>query len=273
VYVADTWNYRVQVFTAQGEYLTSWGQRGEFGASAQMQPVDGFWGPRAIAVDSEERVYVADTGNKRIRVYDSNGQYIRDIGSAGSAIGQLDEPSGIVVGQNNLLYVADYWNRRISVFTLDGLPATQFLGSDGQATNTFKVRGWLDDQGNRPYMALDTARNEIYVTDPDAGRVMVFDTLGSCVGSFGQLGHENLDLTQFTSIGGVATDSQGNVYVADAAAGRILRFSPFEPPVAQPPADQSSQNQVQIGAPESTSQVVAPVGAEVTPESTPEAAG
>ena len=158
--MADTWNYRVQVFTAQGKFLKSWGQRGEFGASAQTEPFDGFWGPRGIAVDSQENVYVADTGNKRIRVYMPVGQYFRDIGSGGSGIGQLDEPSSVTIGPNNLLYVTDYWNKRISVFTLDGLACDSIPAFGWQATNTFKVRGWLDDQGNRPYMALDAARNE-----------------------------------------------------------------------------------------------------------------
>jgi DNA-binding beta-propeller fold protein YncE len=74
IFVADTWNYRVQKFTAQGEYVTSWGQRGEYGAAAQAEPTDGFWGPRAIAVDNQGQVYVADTGNKRIRVYTSVGR-------------------------------------------------------------------------------------------------------------------------------------------------------------------------------------------------------
>ena len=69
---------------------------------------------------------------------------------------------------------------------------------------------------------------------------MVFDTLTAIVWVHSvRLGHENLDLTQLSSVGGIATDSQGNVYVADADAGRILRFAPFEPPVVQPPADQS----------------------------------
>lgn len=264
VYVADTWNYRVQVFTPDGEYIGGWGQRGEFGSNAQMQPVDALWGPRAIAVDNQNRVYVSDTGNKRIRVYTSDGQYLRDIGSGGSGVGQLDEPSGLAISSDNLLYVADTWNRRVSVFTLDGLPANNYLTSEGQPTNSFKVRGWIDDLGNRPYLALDTQRNLLYVTDPDAGRVMVFDTNGSCVGSFGQLGHENLDLTQFSSIGGVLSDSQGNVYVADSGAGRILRFPPFERPVPQPQSDQSGQ-----AAPaEVTSEVVSPLDGEATPEVT-----
>lgn len=274
VYVSDTWNYRIQVFTPDGKFLNSWGQRGEFGNNAQAEPVDGFWGPRGIAVDSQENVYVADTGNKRIRVYTSTGQYLRDIGSAGSEIGQLDEPSSVTISPDGILYVTDYWNKRISVFTLDGLPLTTFTGTDGLAVNSFKVRGWLEDQGNRPYAALDAARKLMYITDPDAGRILVYGTDGNCVGSFGELNRETTGLNagQFNSVGGITLDSAGNVYIADAGTGRILRFAPFPIPVALPVENQQSEIVAPIGGDgaEVTAEVVVPDvnPIEITPEVT-----
>ncbi len=275
IYVSDTWNYRIQVFTPDGKFLNSWGQRGEFGNNAQADPVDGFWGPRGIAVDSNENVYVADTGNKRVRVYTSTGQYVRDIGSAGSENGQLDEPSSVTISTDGLLYVTDYWNKRISVFSLDGLPMTTFTGTDGIPVNSFKVRGWLEDQGNRPYLAIDPERNLIYITDPDAGRVLVYGTDGNCVGSFGELNREINGLSggQFNSVGGVTLDSAGNVYVADSGTGRILRFAPFPMPVAAPPVgDQQSDVIVPDtgNSVEATSEVIMPDNSviEMTPEVT-----
>ena len=175
----------------------------------QTEPVDGFWGPRDVAVDGQGHVYVADTGNKRVRVYSANGDFIMDIGSAGSELGQLDEPVGLAVDTDNQrLYVADTWNQRVSVFGLDGSPLF-----------TFKVRGWYEDQGNRPYMAIDQARNLLYVTDPDAGRVLVYDLQGNCVGSFGQPSDTVTDNSQFKTVGGIATDAEGNVYVDDSGGG------------------------------------------------------
>ncbi len=275
VYVADTWNYRVQVFTPEGEYITSWGQRGEYGQEARPEPFDGFWGPRAVALDNQEQVYVADTGNKRIRVYTSAGQYVRDIGSGGSGVGQLDEPSGVMIGADNLLYVADTWNRRISVFSLDGSPAMNYTNREGQMVNHFRVRGWTEDLGNRPYLSIDNGRGLIYVTDPDAGRILVYDTAGNCVGSFGQLNREGPGLNQFSSIGGVAVDGEGSVYAADAVVGRILRFAgfPLVAPAQQPaglvpgPAEMT----VELVFPdmELTVEVTPEFLIEQTPESTP----
>ncbi|HEX2907261.1 MAG TPA: 6-bladed beta-propeller, partial [Phototrophicaceae bacterium] len=257
IYVADTWNYRIQKFTQQGEYVTSWGQRGEYGAAAQAEPNDGLWGPRAVAVDGQGRVYVADTGNKRVRVYNSDGQYLYDIGSGGSGNGQLDEPAGLTISASGQLYVADTWNRRIAVFNLDGSPANIFANADGSFVNNFRVRGWSEDLGNRPYVAVDSARSQLYVTDPDAGRVLVYDVNGSCLGSFGQLNRETPGLSEFSSVGGIEVDAQGNVLVVDSGSGRVLQFAPFERP--QPPID--------------SGQILPEVTGEVTAEVTPEVTG
>jgi sugar lactone lactonase YvrE len=246
LYVADTWNYRIQRFGQDGSLLGGWGQPGQYGIEAQIEPVDGFWGPRDVAVDAAGNVYVADTGNKRVRVYSPDGVYIRDIGSGGSMEGQLDEPSGLAISPDERLYVADTWNKRVSVFALDGT-----------SLFNFPVRGWYEDQGNRPYLAIDGARNLLYVTDPNAGRVLVFDLQGNCVGSFGQPSDQAVDGSQFQVVGGITLDSQGNVYVADATAGRVLRFAPFLESAA---AANGQSEQVIVGE-----QIIAQ---EVTPELT-----
>ncbi len=220
LFIADTWNYRVQSVSAQGNPLTAWGQAGQFGITAQVEPVDGFWGPRDIEIDPQGLVYVSDTGNKRIRVYTPNGQYVRDISAGGSGPGQIDEPSGLAIHPDGRLFVADTWNRRISVFNI----------TDGSFVTSFPVLGWYEDLGNRPYLALDVARNLLYITDPDAARVLVYDTLGNCVGSFGQPGRASegaMDASQFDTLGGIAVDAVGNVYITDSRANRVMRFAPF----------------------------------------------
>ena len=255
LYVADTWNYLIREFAPDGSQVTRWGEPNQAGAEAQTDPVDGFWGPRDVAVDQQGHVYVADTGNKRVRVYDGNGQFLYDIGSAGSGLGQLDEPSGLAIdNDNNRLYVADTWNRRISVFDLTGTPLF-----------TFSVRGWYEDLGNRPYLAIDQARNLLYVTDPDAGRVLVFDLAGNCVGSFGQPADAVTDASQFQTVGGIATDAEGNVYVVDAGAGRVLKFAPFVDAV-MPDTQEDLSGEV---IPQDQFEITP----EVTPEATVEAVG
>lgn len=250
LYVVDTWNHRIQRFDSEQNWIMSWGTEGLFGIDTAPQgaptfPQDGFYGPRDI-VFHNGALYVADTGNNRIRVYDADGGYLTDIGSSGTANGQLLEPSSLAIDPDtNMLYIAEWNNRRISVFRTDGTFVT-----------TIPFPGWRQPSGNRAYMAIDPARNMLYVTDPDVGRIIVFDTNGSCLGSFGQLSSDAPSAVQFLAIGGITVDSDGFVYIGDATTGQIIKVPPFpRPPIFE-------------AQPEVTEEVTP----EVTPELTEEAA-
>jgi len=104
VYVTDTWNHRIQVFTPDGSFVRMWSEW-------QVEGVlDNFWGPRGIAVDAEGHVLVTDTGKQRVVVFDSQGNYITQFGGRGMAVGQLDEPVGIAIDSSGKVYIADTWN-------------------------------------------------------------------------------------------------------------------------------------------------------------------
>ena len=223
--VVDTWNYRIQQIDAAGAPVIQWGQAGTFGFDAPSLPTDGFWGPRDIAIDRGGRIYISDTGNKRIRVYaleDGGAVHQFDIGQGGSGAGELDEPSGLAIHSDGRLFVADTWNRRIAVFDADG----------GHLDN-FRVRGWYDETFNRPYLALDETRDFLYISDPDSNRVLVYHPTGDCIGSFGE---EGAGTGQFEGIGGIAVDAEGFVYVGDSTANRIYKFPPFPLP-AEPASE------------------------------------
>lgn len=221
IVVVDTWNYQVRVFDHDLRQTARWGQALTVGINAPADPPDGFWGPREVAIGpSDGLIYIADTGNKRIRVYTPQGEWVRDIGRGGSGEGQIDEPTGIVVHPDGRVFIAETWNRRIGVFAADGTFIT-----------TYPVRAWYDDFGNRPYVALDVARDYLYVTDPDGGRVLVYSASdGACIGAFGRLNREFPNTAEFSTIGGIDTDAEGNVYVVDLAQGRVLKFPPFPTP-------------------------------------------
>ncbi len=111
--------------------------------------LDSFWGPRGIAVDSQNRVYVTDTGKQRVVVFDNLGNYITQFGSRGMVVGQLDEPVGIAVDAEGKVYVADTWNNRVQVFSPneDGTIFTSVL--------TWDVDAWTTDSlDNKPFLAL-----------------------------------------------------------------------------------------------------------------------
>ncbi len=78
VYVADTWNHRIQVFSPDGQFLRMWASFDIAGT------VDGFWGPRGIAVDKDNHVYVTDTGKQRVVIFDAEGNYLNQFGGLGA---------------------------------------------------------------------------------------------------------------------------------------------------------------------------------------------
>jgi len=241
VYVADTWNHRVQVFSSTGEPIRTWGTFGRVdpGVPTSATVPDSFYGPRDIAVDDKGRVYVADTGNKRVRVYTTDGQFQYDIGNEGTQAGQMYEPVGLTINnRTEELFVANTWNKRIDVFTLGGMHL-----------RSWTIQGWYattptSDSGNRPYITLDDTGMYLMVTDPDAGRVLVYDTLGNPVLTFGRLGVAPFETgSEFGALGGLTITPDGKLYLVDAAGARVLRFNLTALPglarTINPPAESS----------------------------------
>ena len=94
VYVSDTWNHRVQKFTADGRFLLQWD-----GSALPGDRSEKLWGPRGIVAGPDGRVYLTDTGNKRILVFDTSGRFLLQFDTEGD--GHLDEPVGIALFFHN----------------------------------------------------------------------------------------------------------------------------------------------------------------------------
>lgn len=219
LFVADTWNHRIQVFNSAGEAVRTWGQFENVAPGAALNPTS-FYGPRDVKLDAQGNVYVADTGNSRIRVYDSQGNWLRDMSAAEGQPGALREPVGLAVDNAvGELYIASTWNNKIVVYSLTG----QYL-------REWQVATWAGssaerDTGHRPYITLDRTNRYVFVTDPDVGRVVVYDKVGNPVVSFGKLVTENFNGNSFGILAGVTVDPvTGALYLVDAGSSRILRF-------------------------------------------------
>ncbi|HEX7434969.1 MAG TPA: NHL repeat-containing protein [Anaerolineaceae bacterium] len=210
VFVADTWNNRIQKFTADGKFVTMWGYFG------QAEKPDAFWGPRGLAFDSQGHLYVTDTGNKRVAVFDENGIAITQFGSGGADPGQFDEPVGIAIDKEGKVYVADTWNQRVQVLAPDS------TGKIFTQVTSWNIEGWYGQSiENKPYIAMDN-QGHVFVTDPEAFRVLEFKSNGDFMHTWGDYGADQNGIGQAS---GVAVDAAGNVWLSDSVNNHLLRFT------------------------------------------------
>jgi uncharacterized protein (TIGR03663 family) len=210
VFVTDTWNHRIQKFTANGQFIMMWGYFGQDGSP------DAFYGPRGIAIGSNGRVYVTDTGNKRVVVFDLNGNYITQFGSYGTELGQLDEPVGIALDADGNVYVADTWNQRVEVFEPDE-SATFYM-----AVTSWPIQSWTSTSiEDKPFLTVDP-EGRVFVSDSEQFRVLEFSSEGTYLRSWGGYSPSS---DGFGSPMGLAFDAAGHIWVADAGNNDILRFT------------------------------------------------
>jgi len=253
VYVTDTFNHRIQRFSATGEFQTKWGYRGRGTAEAMDYP-------RGVAVDPQDgSVWLNNTRSANIKHYGTDGGGLGSFGSQGLLPSQFFFSRGIHAGDDGLLYVADSGNLRIKVITKTGslvwsapcgAPAVgkNFLllgctsvdrDADGNlyaaaptedVVYKFSPTGSLlarfGGEGSGPGQ-LDGAYgvairgDRMYVSEMHNNRISVFTLDGGFVGSFGSAGAEH---GQFRRPTAIAFDAQGRLYVSDTSNERVEVF-------------------------------------------------
>ena len=120
LYLVDSGNHRVQIFTGNGGFL---GKFGTFGADDGELNMP--WG---ITLDRNQNVYLADWRNDRIQKFNRDGQFLAKFGASGNMAGQFNRPTGVAVDADGDIYVADYQNHRVQVFTPEFRYVTEFIG-------------------------------------------------------------------------------------------------------------------------------------------------
>ncbi len=108
LYVADSCNHRIQIYSSDGKLLRSHGRAGT--APGELSY------PYDICVDKEGRQYVCEFGNSRIQVFDASDRPIEIIGGPGGEPGQFSNPWGVALDSAGNLYVADSQNHRVQKF-------------------------------------------------------------------------------------------------------------------------------------------------------------
>jgi hypothetical protein len=143
----------------------------EFGFTGDGE--GGFESPRDVTI-TDDRIFVLDSSQDRVQIFDHSLNFISQFGSTGSGDGEFNSPTHIVSNSTHVL-VLDQSNYRVQIFDLNGTYKAQFgeyYHSDGEI-GQFSTLGGLE--------ITDT---NIYVTDFIWGRVHIFDLAGNPVGDF-----------------------------------------------------------------------------------------
>jgi len=200
IYVADTGNSRIQKFTNNGEFLSSFGTHGiEDGE---------FQSPVGIAV-YENNIYVVDDKLNNIQKFDSDGNFILKWGGLGVEDGQFNKPKGVTIDSSGIVYVTDSKNYKIKTFTSDG----EFLAS-------FGIYGSTDGKLKIP-VDIAVYGDFIYVSDHGNHKIEKYSLDGTYLESFDyRFGGYSI------RPGGLTVDLDGNVYFVDSTMYRVVKMSP-----------------------------------------------
>ena len=148
-------NDRIQVFSPEGKWLRQWGGHGY--EPGQMLR------PRAIAMDAQERIFVADSCNHRIQIFDKHGKVLGIWGQQGEAPGDLGYPYDLAFDPEGMLYVCEYGNSRVQKFT-----------PDGKSLGVWGGPGRKHGELNNPWALTVDSQGYVSVIDSNNHRVQRF---------------------------------------------------------------------------------------------------
>ncbi len=236
LYVADSFNHTVRKITPGGAVTTVAGKAGVAGSADGTGSSARFAYPSAIAIDSADTLYVADSWNHTIRVISPAGVVQTLAGLAGargsvdgaSSVARFDFPEGVAVDAAGVVYVSDSGNHTIRRIGLGGAVST-LAGLADEA-------GSVDGTGaaarfDHPFgIAVDSAGN-LYVADHGNHTIRTISAAGVVVtiaGTAGTAGDTdgNGAAARFKLPKGLAIDAAGNLFVTDFGNHTVRAVAP-----------------------------------------------
>ncbi|HEY3707648.1 MAG TPA: SMP-30/gluconolactonase/LRE family protein [Terracidiphilus sp.] len=166
VYDADTFKLLRKIGTGgKNHFLTT---PGDFGA------------PQGVAVDTDGNVYVTDTLNNRVEIFDADGNFISTFGKAGDGPGTFARPKGIAVDSDGHIWVADEMQDRLQVFNREGQLLTFIGQGHGELPGQFKALVGV---------AVDK-KNRVFTSEQYPGRVQMFQYVSETEAAAEKTKHE-----------------------------------------------------------------------------------
>jgi uncharacterized protein (TIGR03437 family) len=235
VYIADSANNRIRkvsggiITTVAGDGTAAFSGDGGSAGVARLNV------PTGVALDTSGNLYVADFGNNRIRMI--SGGTITTVAGTGSysfsgdggpaVLATFQRPEGVALDSAGNLYVADVYNNRIrkvsngNITTVAGNGTAAWSGDGGPATSaSLQNPRALTVAGNGDLYIADSAN---FVVRKVSGETITTVAGNGYGGFLGDGGPATLATLSYPS--GVASDSAGNLYIADYYRGRIRKVS------------------------------------------------
>lgn len=188
--------------------------------------------PLGVAFGVDDRIYVSDSGNNRVCVFASDGEFLFEFGEFGVLKpapgidstweeGRFNFPVGIDCDEEGNVYVADFRNDQIQVFDPEGVFLRSFPDPFEQTGKGSSGYG-----GGLAVTDVFAQDGKVYATDQY--QIFVFDTEGNVLLQFGRPGTEAGDLDHPN---GVTAGEDGTIYVSDSNHNRITAFDSEGEPI------------------------------------------
>ncbi len=258
IWVADTYNNRLEEFNEKGEFLKALGSSGT--GNGQFKQ------PKSLAFNAAGDIWVADSTNNRLQEFNEKGEFLRAVGSTGTGNGQFKDPEHLAIDAKGDVWVADTGNGRVQELNekgeflkvakpagLGGIEPTgiavgpggnvwvtdyahdrvaEIDGSGETLIRQFGTAGTGNGQLEGPDAVAVDAAGYAWVIDSDNDRVEEFDQAGNYVAQFGGEG-EGAGKFEFGTTTGIAVDAKGDIWVTDPENSRIEKWiapaTPFDP--------------------------------------------
>lgn len=164
----------------------------------------------------ENKIFVTDSGNGLVQVFDSDGRSLRSFSVKRPEkrdLSLLSYPVGIAVDDSGKIFISDIRSKNLLLFDLEGKYLDVFSSKLARTKKALV----------KP-LALTCANGKLYVTDVGQGEqaVEVFNVHGELLFKFGRPG---IDKGEFSYPNGIAVDKDGKIFVADSNNGRIQVFN------------------------------------------------
>lgn len=252
LYIADAGNNRIRKVSATTGIITTIagaGSLGDSGFSGDGGPATAakLNTPSGVALDAQENIYIADTGNGRIRKVDTNGVISTVagkgngfvLGDGGPAVNaELANPSDVAVDSQRNIFIADVGNHSIRKVNAAGTISTVARGSFGYCAPSPAPAGSADI-GVATGLSVDGAGN-LYIANQSANCVQVLETnntISTLAGGGTVLRAEGVAATTAAlgNVWAVAAERGGAFYLTDSTSGQVKKVTARStPPSALP---------------------------------------